>query len=112
MLNLIQSSPEDKDILLRVETEQSRDQWVKKLTKASLDFMTTKKKMDREKQEQCKDVLYTVGNVFSHGSVYNLLKKVEDVYVTTLNTINKEQGHVCKGEVCFDRKIYFSNYIT
>ena len=57
MLTLHQSSPEDKDILLRVETEQARDQWVKSLTKASLDFITTKKKMEREKQEQREHVV-------------------------------------------------------
>ena len=53
MLSLLQSSPEEKDILLRVDGEKARDQWIKKLTKASLEFITTKKKMEREKQEQC-----------------------------------------------------------
>ena len=54
MLTLHQSSPEEKDILLRVDTEQARDQWIKMLTKASLDFVKTKKKMEREKQERRK----------------------------------------------------------
>jgi len=54
MLSLLQSSPEEKNILLRVDGERDRDQWQKKLTKASLDFLTTKKKMEREKKEQCK----------------------------------------------------------
>ena len=53
MLSLTQNSPEEKDILLRVDTEKARDEWIKKLTKASLDYLTTKKKMEREKQEQC-----------------------------------------------------------
>ncbi len=60
MLTLQQSSPEEKDILLRVETEKARDEWVKMLTKASLDFITTKKKMEREKKEQCKHMLNTL----------------------------------------------------
>ncbi len=56
MLSLLQPSSEDKDILLRVDGEQPRDMWIKKITKASLDFITTKKKMEREKKEKCEFV--------------------------------------------------------
>lgn len=55
LMNLLQTSPEEKDILLRVESVQARDQWIKKLTKASLDYITTKKKMEREQKEKCKN---------------------------------------------------------
>ena len=58
LLNLQQSSPEEKDILLRVDSEKARDEWVKMLTKASLDYITTKKKMEREKREQRECLFY------------------------------------------------------
>lgn len=59
MLTLHQSSPEEKDILLRVDTEKARNQWIQLITKASLDFITTKKKMEREKREQRKKHIIT-----------------------------------------------------
>ena len=40
-------------MLLRVDGENERDQWLKRLTKASLDYITTKKKMEKMKQEKC-----------------------------------------------------------
>ena len=45
---------EDKEVPLRAETDKVRDQWMQQITKATLDYVTTKKKMDREKEEQCK----------------------------------------------------------
>ncbi len=42
----------DKDIPLRADSDHKRDQWLKIITKACLDFVTTKKKMEREKREQ------------------------------------------------------------
>ena len=45
---------EDKEVPLRAENDKVRDQWMQKITKATLDYVTTKKKMDREKEEQCK----------------------------------------------------------
>lgn len=53
-MSLLQSSPEEKDMQLRVDGEQTRELWLKRLTKASLDYITTKKKMEREKHEKCK----------------------------------------------------------
>jgi len=53
LLLLSPSSSEEKDILLRVDTENVRDLWFKKLGKASVDYVTTKKRMEREKQEKC-----------------------------------------------------------
>ena len=47
-------SSEDKEVPLRAESDKVRDQWMQQITKATLDYVTTKKKMDREKEEQCK----------------------------------------------------------
>lgn len=58
MLSLLQTSSEEKDVLLRVDSEKARDQWIQKLTRASLDFITTKKKMEREKREQCEFTVF------------------------------------------------------
>ena len=54
---LVMHTSEDKEVPLRAEDDRARDQWMQKITKATLEFMTTKKKMDREKEEQCKLVL-------------------------------------------------------
>jgi hypothetical protein len=45
---------EDKEVPLRAESDKMRDQWMQQITKAALDYVKTKKKMDREKEEQCK----------------------------------------------------------
>ena len=45
---------EEKEVPLRAENDRVRDKWMQKITKAILEYMTTKKKMDREKEEQCK----------------------------------------------------------
>ena len=51
---LIMHTSEEKEVPLRAESEKVRDQWMQKITKATLEYMTTKKKMDREKEELCK----------------------------------------------------------
>lgn len=51
---LMMHTSEEKEVPLRAENDRVRDQWMQKITKATLDYMTTKKKMDREKEEQCK----------------------------------------------------------
>ena len=51
---LIMHSSEEKEVPLRAENDRVRDQWMQKITKATLEYVTTKKKMDREKEEQCK----------------------------------------------------------
>ena len=51
---LLMHTSEDKEVPLRAESDKVRDQWMQQITKATLDYVTTKKKMDREKVEQCK----------------------------------------------------------
>ena len=55
-------SSEEKEVPLRAENDRVRDQWMQKITKATLEYVTTKKKMDREKEEQC---------TFSNGLCYH-----------------------------------------
>ena len=59
--------------MLRVDAENVRDQWLKILTKAGVDFITTKKKIEKEKQEQCKTLynpfafnLPTIPHAYTH----------------------------------------------
>ena len=48
---LMSHSSEEKDLPLRADSDHKRDQWLKVVTKACLEYMTTKKKMEREKME-------------------------------------------------------------
>ena len=61
---------EDKEVPLRAESNKVRDQWMQKITKATLEYVTTKKKMDREKEEQCKPQL-AVASYISGPSMFS-----------------------------------------
>ena len=56
---------EDKEVPLRAESNKVRDQWMQKITKATLEYVTTKKKMDKEKEEQCKPQLAVASFIVS-----------------------------------------------
>ncbi len=57
---LLTHGSEEKDIPLRADSDHKRDQWVKLITKACLDFVTTKKKIEREKKELSKHLLLLI----------------------------------------------------
>ena len=49
---LLITASEEREILLKAESDRMRDQWMQKITKASLAYITTKKKQEREAQEK------------------------------------------------------------